>query len=66
MNPRIGQTCRFKDLQNHPKTEEPQAPNVFTVTEVTASQVFLQQSGSPEPAKFSRANFERDFELIRE
>jgi hypothetical protein len=65
MNPSIGQTYRFKKLQDHDKFDEPQAPNVFTVTEVTAGHVFLQQSGSPEPTKFTRANFESDFELLR-
>lgn len=61
MNPKIGDRYKFKDIIEHGLSTVKEKPNEFEVTAVTEGQVSLRQSGCAEAARFSRANFERDF-----
>ena len=64
MNPIAGQQYRFKDLTETGPAEGAQVPNVFTVISVEPDHVSLLQAGSKTPTRFSRANFEQDFEPL--
>lgn len=66
MNPNIGDKFRFTDLVNGNPSTELESANEFTVISVEADFVSLKQKGfeNEEPTRFSRANFEANFEPL--